>query len=205
MIIFNLEKLTKSRNITMTELSERTGISRTSLSQLSTGKTQGVQFKTLDKLLTALDCPINDLILHIKEVPFDLSIDVTTDSYTSFEVHTEEINGENETYLLPTLLSIVFDLKINIKKTDFNLSFIAPINAVYSFTGPEGADGKTILDFKYDFSGTQLSQMFDSKFLDDTEIYELKKLINNELLDQAKTIYSAEVNSEISVLESLYN
>lgn len=204
MIIFNLEKLTKNRNITMTELSERTGISRTSLSQLSTGKTQGVQFKTLDKLLTALDCPVGDLILHIKEKPLDLAIYVTTNMYHDFELQTEEVNKEDRTYHFPKMISISFDLNINIQKTNFDLSFINSVDAVYSFIGPESTDGKTILDFKYDFSDTQLSQMIDSKFLDDTEVYELKKLIHNELLNQAKIIYLAEVNSEISILESLY-
>ncbi len=54
MIKFNLKELLKQNSMTMTELSDKTGISRATLSTLSSGKTQGIQFSTLEKIATAL-------------------------------------------------------------------------------------------------------------------------------------------------------
>lgn len=54
MIKFNLKELLHQNNMTMTELADRTGISRATLSTLSSGKTQGIQFSTLEKIATAL-------------------------------------------------------------------------------------------------------------------------------------------------------
>jgi len=54
MITFNLRKLLYKRHLSITEFSEMTKISRPALSKLSTGKTQGVQFDTLNKIVETL-------------------------------------------------------------------------------------------------------------------------------------------------------
>lgn len=54
MIKFTLKQLLDERNLSITELSELANISRPALSKLSTGKTQGVQFDTLNKIVETL-------------------------------------------------------------------------------------------------------------------------------------------------------
>lgn len=61
MIHFELRKFLNKKNMTLTELSEKTGISRTSLSQLSNGKSQGIQFDTLENISLALEISPSDL------------------------------------------------------------------------------------------------------------------------------------------------
>lgn len=53
-IKFNLKDLLNQNRMTMSELADRTGISRATLSTLASGKTQGIQFSTLEKIATAL-------------------------------------------------------------------------------------------------------------------------------------------------------
>lgn len=54
MLEFKLKKILQTRGMTMSELSNRTGISRATLSSLSSGKTKGIQFSTLEKIAGAL-------------------------------------------------------------------------------------------------------------------------------------------------------
>ncbi|HHW9524380.1 TPA: helix-turn-helix domain-containing protein [Staphylococcus aureus] len=63
MIKFDLKKVMKEKNKTLKELSSNTGLSINTLSLLSTGKSKGIQFDTLEKLLKELRCNINDLIV----------------------------------------------------------------------------------------------------------------------------------------------
>ncbi|WP_225364423.1 helix-turn-helix domain-containing protein [Levilactobacillus brevis] len=54
LIQFRLKEALKKRGMTMSELSQRTGISRATLSTLASGKTQGIQFSTLEKIAGVL-------------------------------------------------------------------------------------------------------------------------------------------------------
>ncbi len=63
----NLDLMLVKRKMTLTELSERIGISVTNLSLLKTGKVKGMRFKTLDAICRELDCQPGDLIEHIPD------------------------------------------------------------------------------------------------------------------------------------------
>lgn len=67
MIKFNLKQVMKEKNKTLKELSDMTGLSINTLSLLSTGKSKGIQFDTLEKLIKALECNLNDLIIMDSE------------------------------------------------------------------------------------------------------------------------------------------
>lgn len=54
MIEFNLKKVVKESGLTMQELAKKSDISRTALSNLATGKSQGIQFDTLDRICKIL-------------------------------------------------------------------------------------------------------------------------------------------------------
>ena len=62
-IIVNLDVMLAKRKMTLTELSERVGISVTNLSLLKTGKVKGVRFSTLAAICRELDCQPGDLLV----------------------------------------------------------------------------------------------------------------------------------------------
>ncbi len=62
-IIVNLDVMLARRKMTLTELSERVGISVTNLSLLKTGKVKGVRFSTLAAICRELDCQPGDLLV----------------------------------------------------------------------------------------------------------------------------------------------
>ena len=61
-ILVNLDLLMVKRKISLTELSEKVGISMTNLSLLKTGKVRGVRFSTLDAICRVLDCKPGDIL-----------------------------------------------------------------------------------------------------------------------------------------------
>ena len=63
----NLDLMLVRRKMTLTELSERIGISVTNLSLLKTGKVKGVRFSTLDAICRELDCEPGDVLEHVPD------------------------------------------------------------------------------------------------------------------------------------------
>lgn len=61
-ILINLETMLAHRSMTLTELSERVGITIANLSNLKTGKARAIRFTTLDAICAVLDCQPGDLI-----------------------------------------------------------------------------------------------------------------------------------------------
>lgn len=62
MIIFNIDIMLARRKMTLTELSEKVGITMANLSILKTGKARAVRVDTLNRLCTALQCQPGDLL-----------------------------------------------------------------------------------------------------------------------------------------------
>ncbi len=62
MIIFNIDVMLAKRKMSLTELSEKVGITLANLSILKTGKARAVRVETLNKLCAALDCQPGDLL-----------------------------------------------------------------------------------------------------------------------------------------------
>lgn len=57
-----LDELLKERELTLTELSERVGITIANLSILKTGKAKAIRFSTLEAICRELDCQPGDLL-----------------------------------------------------------------------------------------------------------------------------------------------
>jgi len=55
-IIVKLDDMLHERRMTLTELSERIGITLANLSVLKTGKARAIRFSTLDAICAALQC-----------------------------------------------------------------------------------------------------------------------------------------------------
>ena len=62
MIVFNIDVMLARRKMSLTELSERVGITMANLSILKTGKAKAVRVETPNKLCHALDCQPGDLL-----------------------------------------------------------------------------------------------------------------------------------------------
>lgn len=61
-IVVNLDRVLADRNMTLTELSERVGITLANLSILKTGKARAVRFSTLEAICDVLDCQPGDVL-----------------------------------------------------------------------------------------------------------------------------------------------
>ena len=61
-IIFNIDVMLAKRKMSLTELSQRVGITLANMSILKTGKAKAVRISTLAALCDALDCQPGDLL-----------------------------------------------------------------------------------------------------------------------------------------------
>ena len=59
-----LDKLLAERRMSLTELSDRVGVTVANLSILKTGKARAMRFSTLDALCRELNCTPGDLLGH---------------------------------------------------------------------------------------------------------------------------------------------
>ena len=62
MIVFHIDIMLARRKMSLTELSERVGITMANLSILKTGKARAVRFSTLDAICKALNCQPGDIL-----------------------------------------------------------------------------------------------------------------------------------------------
>lgn len=63
-IIVNLDVMLARRKMSLTELSQRVGITMANLSILKKGKAKAVRFSTLDKICEVLDCQPADILAY---------------------------------------------------------------------------------------------------------------------------------------------
>lgn len=63
----HLDQVLASRNLSLTELSERVGVSIVNLSLLKNGHAKAIRLSTLGAICKALDCQPGDLLTHQPE------------------------------------------------------------------------------------------------------------------------------------------
>lgn len=63
-IIITLDVLLAKRKMSLTDLSEKVGLTMANLSILKTGKAKAIRFSTLEALCEALDCQPGDLLAY---------------------------------------------------------------------------------------------------------------------------------------------
>lgn len=62
MILINLDVMLAKRKMSVTELSEKVGITMANISILKNGKAKAVRLPTLDSICKALDCQPGDIL-----------------------------------------------------------------------------------------------------------------------------------------------
>jgi putative transcriptional regulator len=68
-VVVLLDDVLHARRMTLTELSERIGITVANLSILKTGKARAIRFSTLEAICAALDCQPGDLLAFDPDLP----------------------------------------------------------------------------------------------------------------------------------------
>ncbi len=66
-IIVNLDVMLAKRKMSVTELSDKVGITMANLSILKNGKAKAIRFSTLDAICKALDCQPGDILEYRSE------------------------------------------------------------------------------------------------------------------------------------------
>lgn len=66
-IIVHLDRMLVERKMTLTELSERVGVTIANLSILKTNKARAIRFTTLEALCRELDCQPGDLLEYVED------------------------------------------------------------------------------------------------------------------------------------------
>ncbi|MGE6401931.1 helix-turn-helix domain-containing protein [Bacillus cereus] len=66
-IVVNLDVMLAKRKMSVTELSEKLGITMANVSILKNGKAKAIKFSTLEKICEALECRPGDILEYKKE------------------------------------------------------------------------------------------------------------------------------------------
>ena len=66
-IIVNVDVMLAKRKMSVTELSERVGITMANISILKNGKAKAIRMETLDKICKALNCQPGDILEYVEE------------------------------------------------------------------------------------------------------------------------------------------
>ncbi len=66
-IIVNLDVVLAQKKMSVTELSEKVGITMANISILKTGKAKAIRFSTLEKICEVLECQPGDLLYYENE------------------------------------------------------------------------------------------------------------------------------------------
>ena len=68
-IIVNVDVMLAKRKMSVTELSEKVGITMANISILKNGKAKAIRIETLDKICRALDCQPGDILEFDPSLP----------------------------------------------------------------------------------------------------------------------------------------
>lgn len=67
-IIINLDVMMAKRKMSVTELTEKVGITMANLSILKNGKAKAIRFSTLEAICKALDCQPGDILEYREDI-----------------------------------------------------------------------------------------------------------------------------------------
>ena len=69
-IVVNLDVMLAKRKMSLTQLSEKAGITISNMSVLKSGKAKAIRFSTLEEICTILECQPGDILEHMDEDSF---------------------------------------------------------------------------------------------------------------------------------------
>lgn len=189
MIYFRLKEILKEKNVNMIDLADKTGISRTSLSKLSTGKSQGIQFDTLDKIMESLDVRVQDLFSY---TPNNKNLFIELD-----------IKGQNEknefaNEVLPSGLLKIYRGTIIIEDTVDNEKYYSTFTLRLSYIGEKL---NTYIAFHLDYSSENDMQNIETMVFDPSKVENSLLLVDSYLIEAAYEITSELIANSFSEYE----
>jgi putative transcriptional regulator len=69
-IVVNLDVMLARRKMSLTELSEKVGITIANMSILKSGKAKAIRFSTLEEICKILECQPGDLLEYMNEIDY---------------------------------------------------------------------------------------------------------------------------------------
>lgn len=66
-IVINIDVMLAKRKMSVTELSERVGITMANISILKNGKAKAIKVETLNKICQALECQPGDILEYVED------------------------------------------------------------------------------------------------------------------------------------------
>jgi putative transcriptional regulator len=69
-IVVNLDVMLARRKMSLTELSNRIGITIANMSILKSGKAKAIRFSTLEEICRVLDCQPGDILEYMDDEPY---------------------------------------------------------------------------------------------------------------------------------------
>lgn len=69
-IVVNLDVMLARRKMSLTELSEKVGITLANMSILKSGKAKAIRFSTLEEICKILECQPGDLLEYMNEMDY---------------------------------------------------------------------------------------------------------------------------------------
>lgn len=206
MIKFRLKEIMENKGVKISDLNETTGISRNSLSLLINGKSQGIQFDTLEKITNALDINTDDLfvktfnhlsinvngrIIEEKENLKEYKINKKPmDSFDNKKfkqdkvqvlVCTYKIDEEEFQYFIPYRIVVVFNptpiLRIELDLKDYDKRK----HFIYLFNNFEF--GFILLDYYIANKILEFEKDFINKFKAQFNLYSGHIFLNNDLVE----------------------
>ena len=69
-IVVNLDVMLAKRKMSLTQLSEKAGITISNMSILKSGKAKAIRFSTLEEICTILRCQPGDILEHMDDESF---------------------------------------------------------------------------------------------------------------------------------------
>lgn len=70
-IVVNLDIMLARRKMSLTELSDRAGITIANMSILKSGKAKAIRFSTLEEICKILQCQPGDLLEYMEDAEYD--------------------------------------------------------------------------------------------------------------------------------------
>jgi putative transcriptional regulator len=70
-IVVNLDIVLAKRKMSLTELSEKVGITMSNLSILKSGKAKAIRFSTLEEICKVLECQPGDILEHMNDKEYE--------------------------------------------------------------------------------------------------------------------------------------
>ena len=68
MICINLDVMLAKRKMSVTELTQKVGLTMANISLLKNGKVKAIRFSTLDKICEVLDCQVGDIMEYKRSI-----------------------------------------------------------------------------------------------------------------------------------------